>query len=213
MEAAILTTTVRRVVRAVATQRLVCEASISHGRALWLSGWGQGRYRTFAEYAQTIPSLPQIHEASRAQQVVRMCEPFLIDGSLSLMRACRMLGIAFAGDDAVFVDMVHDGFMREVRWAWWSPQALTAEGAAGSLRGFTVQQTVVPLTAFEGACLLAQDRSLLVNGAWLICAGSWMNSSPRYRACYCQQDGEPTLAVIDMNDLPPERLLPGRVRV
>ncbi len=209
MEAAIMETTVR----SAPARRLVCEASMAHGRALWLSGWGQGRFRSFADYMQTIPSLPPAHGSSRAQGLARLCEPFLIDGSLSLVRACRMLGFAFAGDDSVFVDMVHDGFLRDVRWAWWSAQALSVCAAAGSLQGFSVQESVVPLTAFEGACLLAQDRSLLQNGRWLVCAGSWMNSSPRYRACFCVQDGEPALAVVDFNALPPERFIPGRVRV
>lgn len=193
----------------VHTVRALHDARFAPARALWLSGWGRSRFRTFGDYVNTVPPVPTVRSGEAS-----LCRTLLVDTAVSLMQACQLLGIAFVGDDGVFVDMVHEGSVRDVRWAWWSPCALYTRQAYGSrLDGFPLQQRVVPLTAFEGVCLLAQERTALNDGGMLICAASWMCGSPRYRACFVNVNGEPTLSVIDIADVWPDRLVPGRLRL
>lgn len=189
------------------TTQIKMDARLPPARALWLSGWGRSRFTSFLQYVDTVPQMPLM----RAPEVT-LCTPILIDTAVSLTHACQLLGVGFAGDDGVFVDMVHEGAVQDVRWQWWSRRAMYVRQAAGGLDGFPLQQRVVPLTAFDGVCLLAQDRAALENGSMLLCAGSWMNGSPRYRACFVCNRGELTLAVMDLVDLPSEMLIPGRLR-
>lgn len=172
----------------------VIDVRAVHARVLWDSGWGRGgRFQNFAAYLATIPPIPRPPVDVRFNQLV------LVDRSVLLTAACRLLGISYGGDDSVF-DLYDGGCasarLPEVYWIW------VQSGREN--RGLTPYECVhmfgnreMGLTAFEGVSFFATHSELLNHHAIDLVA-SRLGSYPAYNACLLLgDDGAPTLGVAE----------------
>lgn len=167
-------------------------------QTLWASGWGCERFQTFKQYLMTIPAPPLGVGGAEGRRLV------LVDTSMRLTQACRMLGISYHGDDTLF--SVHGDAPRtpEVYWLW------VQDGSPNRGRtGFEVRNWLPPnqrgLTAFEGVCFYAHYPRVLKRHSIDLVA-SRLGSFPAYTACLLWDDDyQPTLGVSEYCKASPNR--------
>ncbi len=167
-----------------------------HARRLWDSGWGHARFQNFATYLLTIPPIP------RPPVDVRFASLVLVDTSMRLTDACRVLGLAYGGDDTVFEKFgsshrVVVPVLAEVYWMWVQDGAENCGRTPfACVHGFAAPNEA-GLTAFEGVCFYALHPGVLGRHA-IDCAASRLGSHPAYNACLqIGDDGAPSLGVAE----------------
>lgn len=179
-------------------QTQVSDVRSAQARMLWENGWGRRRFASFEAYLQTIPPLP------RAPVDVRFGRPVLVDTSMRMVDACRVLGLAFGGDECVFNFPPSRAPDSEVYWMW----VVTSSSNVGTAPFNVVQAcwtTERGVTALEGVALFAQYPHVLSSGRAVCLAGSRLGSFPAYCACLLMSDGQPTLGVTEYCAANPDR--------
>lgn len=168
----------------------VSDVRQTQARVLWDNGWGRARFPSFESYLATIPSLPRPPADPRFSRAV------LVDSSMRLADACRVLGLEFGGDECVFNFPPSRGPDAEVYWIW-----VVASASNVGQTPFHVMQacwtTERGVTALEGVALFAQYPHVLSHGRMLCLAGSRLCSFPAYCACLLMAEGQPTLGVAE----------------
>ena len=140
------------------------DVRVMQARALWDNGWGRGRFASFEAYLQTIPLVP------RAPIDPRYGRAVLVDTSMRMVDACRVLGLAFGGDECVFNFAPSRGPDAEVYWIW----VISSCANAGMTPYHVVQSCWTSergVTALEGVALFAQYPHVLSGGRAVCLAG------------------------------------------
>jgi len=176
----------------------VLDVRSAQARALWDHGWGRGRFSKFEAYLSTIPVL------TRGPRDRRFSTPVLVDTSMKLTDACRLVGISFGGDESIFTIPPSRTPDAEVYWVWVCSRPTNAGMApfhAVQLHN-TFERTLI---AYEGVAYLIQYPDALVGGVKLCLAGSRLCSFPAYCACLLEAEGQPTLGVTEYCRADPEQ--------
>ncbi len=159
-------------------------------RTLWSNGWGRRRFMSFEAYLQTIPKIPHAPVDARFGRLV------LVDTSMTIVDASRVLGLAFGGDESVFNLPPSRAPDAEVYWMW-----IRANYSNANVAPFDVVQSCTArergLTALEGVAVFAHYAHMLGNGRSICLAGSRLGSFPAYCACLLILDGQPMLGVTE----------------
>lgn len=170
----------------------------AQARVLWDNGWGRGRFPSFELYLQTIPAIPH------APVDARFCRPVLVDTSMHLTDACRVLGLEFGGDECVFSFPPSRAPDAEVYWMW----VIAKSANLGETPYHVVQScwtTERGVNAIEGVALFAQYPHMLGEGRTVCLAGSRLCSFPAYCAALLMAEGQPTLGVVEYCVASPDR--------
>lgn len=175
----------------------VVDVRTLQARNLWGNGWGQDRFPSFAAYLSTIPPVPLQPPDKRFARAV------LVDTMFRLTQACRVLGIAYGGDDSVFSLYPSHGPDSAVYWIW------VQDGSAClGLTPYACREAYVPreqgLTAHEGVCLFAAFPKLLQHHS-IDLPGTRLCSYPAYVASLMIVEGAPTLGVAEYCTSHPNR--------
>lgn len=185
-----------------AEQTRVLDIRAAQARVLWEHGWGRARHTRFEDFLRTIPRVPH------APADMRFGTPVLVDTSVKLTDACRLVGIDFGGDDSIFTIPPSRAPDAEVYWMW----ACARPTNAGMAPHHAVQLHAIferTLIAYEGVAYLIQYPSALSRGAKLCFAGSRLCSFPAYCACLIGSEDGPILGVTEFcrSDVDQETLL------
>lgn len=179
-------------------QTRVLDIRAAQARVLWDHGWGRARHARFEDFLRTIPHMP------RGPSDARFGTPVLVDTSVKLTDACRLVGIDFGGDDYVFTIPPSRKPDAEVYWMWVCARPTNA----GMAPYHAVQLHSVfekTLIAYEGVAYLIQYPGALAGGVKLCFAGSRLCSFPAYCACLMGFDEGPALGVTEFCRADPEQ--------
>lgn len=175
-----------------------------HARVLWEHGWGAQRFPTFASYLATIPRVPSRPSGGRFSKLV------LVDRSLPITHACRLLGVVYGGDDTVFESYGDTPATSPVYWIWVDCGEHTA-GQPALLVREALGRLESALTVVECVALYAANPHLIGEGRSLQAAASRLGSFPAYCGCLMLADGGvPELGVAEYSTGSPERVTPTR---
>lgn len=173
-----------------AEKTVVLDQRILQARTLWDSGWGRGRFPSFEVYLMTIPQIPTLPFDGR------FVVPILVDISMRLPDACRLLGIEFGGEESVFTIPPSRAPDAEAYWMW--VNLSPGNRGCAPYRVVQIHSTFErALIAYEGIALVAQYPQLLCADTTLCLAGSRLCSYPTYCACLLMVEGQPTLGVTE----------------
>ena len=167
----------------------VIDARAVHARILWDNGWGRGRFKNFEAYVSSIPRIPVMPRGTRFNKLV------LVDTTLVLTDACRVLGIEYGGDNTVFTHYPNRPPPAEAYWMWMQDGESTL-GLSGFDCVSAAPAKEIFLTAAEGVCWYAGHTGVLF-GRSVELPGSRLGSFPVYSACLMVHEGQPTLGVTE----------------
>ncbi|TSC64615.1 MAG: hypothetical protein G01um1014106_40 [Parcubacteria group bacterium Gr01-1014_106] len=139
-------------------------------KVLWDKGWGRelgcktlDAYRKSLE-TDGLPTKPE-RPAGLPEHLDRLIlwdrRPLLVDGKISLVKACRLLGVVFGGNDDTLVQHEATPAITEpVRWVWCQDGRRNRNRKPSDCRnGF--QKPEVGLEVLGGLFLFAQDHTVI----------------------------------------------------
>lgn len=174
-----------------------------HARVLWEQGWGAQRFPSFGSYLATMPRVPSRPAGGRFSKLV------LVDRSMPLTQACRLLGITYGGDDTVFESFGDTPATAPVYWMWVDCGEHTA-GQPPLLVREALGRLESALTVIECLALYAANPHAVTAGRCLQAAASRIGSFPAYCGCLMIADGVPELGVAEYCTGSSDRLTPTR---